>query len=78
MSNSNESKYVIQRRNKTTGEVRYLSPGKVNWITVETHEKYKTRYGTWIWGEAEEISSTFNKRGNPEYEYFALAEGKHK
>ena len=73
-----DSKYVIQRRNKVTSEVQYLSPGKVNWITVTNHEKYGTRYGAWHWTHAEELSCTLNKKGNSEYEYFALPQSKHK
>lgn len=78
MSKSDDPKYVIQKRHKTTGNVWYLSPGKVNWVTPDNHTRFGTRYGAWVWSIAEDISASCN-RGNkdPNYEYTPLPKSKH-
>jgi len=78
MSNVDQSvsKYVIQRVHKETDSVEYLSPGQVNWIPPADHEKYNTRYGKWIWGDAEKISARLNSNG-ADYTHFALPSSKH-
>ncbi len=71
-------KYVIERTHKETGKVEYLSPGKVNWIPPADHEKYNTRYGKWLWGDAETMSARFNSKGDDsDYSYVALPASKH-
>lgn len=47
-----DANWSIERKHNVTGEVFYLSPGQVNWVSVQQHEKYGTRYGRWIWDDA--------------------------
>ncbi len=72
-----DSQYVIQRTNIDTGEISYLSPGRVNWVTEEAHKKYRTRYGKWVWGEAEEISRNLNIGPLAGYKHVPLPASKH-
>lgn len=58
-----DAKWSIERTHQVTGVRQYLSPGEVNWIPVHDHEKYGTRYGRWVWGDAEEIMVNI-RRGN--------------
>ena len=71
-------KYVIQRTHNITGAIFYLSPGTVNWVTPQTHEKYGTRYGKWFWSEVEEMCCKLNKVPDSGYTYVALSAEKHK
>lgn len=69
MGKSKEAKWSIERKHKVTGEVFYLSPGEVNWVSIQQHEKYGTRYGHWVWGEAEEIATSARKVKPEDFEY---------
>lgn len=70
-----ETMYSIQRTSPDK-VVSYLSPGFVNWVTEEVHKKYNTRYGKWVWGEAETIIGKI--RRNPGFEYCIVSYEKHK
>jgi hypothetical protein len=67
-----EAVWAIQRTHKVTGAVSYLSPGEVNWIPPDDHEKYGTRYGRWVWGEAEEITGSVRKKNYVDFDYLIL------
>ena len=69
MKNS-DRQWSLQRTHKVTGEKFYLSPGEVNWISVQTHLKYKTRYGHWTYEKAEQLAA--EKRLRPNNEEFFL------
>lgn len=68
-----DSKYVIQRTDNSNGEEAYLSPGRVNWVPECDHKKYGTRYGKWLLGEAEEMSSKLNLDQHPDKPYYSFA-----
>lgn len=72
-----DSQYVVQRTNVETSQVDYLSPGKVNWVTEADHKKFRTRYGKWVWGEAEQISAYYNKKHALGYTYVPLPARNH-
>lgn len=61
--------WVIERTHTVTGAVFYLSPGTVNWVTPLSHQKYGTRYGKWLWSEAEDMSAGLNSVPNTGYTY---------
>lgn len=67
--------YSIQRT-APDNTVSYLSPGLVNWVTEEVHKKYGTRYGKWVWGEAETLIGRI--RRDQQYEYVIVSYDKHK
>ncbi len=47
--------FYIERTHEITGESFRLSPGEVNWVSQQQHEKYGTRYGKWTRETAEKM-----------------------
>lgn len=64
-----DAKWSIQRKHKVTGEIFYLSPKQVNWVSIQQHEKYGTRYGRWLWSDAEYICGNKRRRNPDAFEY---------
>ncbi len=64
-----DAKWSIERTHLITGEIFYLSPGEVNWIPPRDHQKYGTRYGRWVWSEAEEIIAAARLRHPKDFTY---------